>query len=243
MVSPEAKRFTFHSTMGARRYIQNQEANLRRVNFVQPVFSFINGTVVAALFCVSTFASPVFSADGDLFPAKSGSLWTYKTTDWNGKVGETKCRLIDLKTPKNGERTFKIVSTSASEQKTKYYIKQGDKTLLTRVDIVGKSTSSESYSPPKLVIDTKIKTDSLWQWNSNRNDVAIPTERWQVFPIEKVKVPAGEFTCVRVGGLVSGGPKMMYQTRWFAPNVGLVKSLDNTSSGKQLEELSAYHVK
>jgi hypothetical protein len=228
--------------MRARRYIQNKETNLRRLNFVQSVFSFNKGTVFAAIF-VSTLALPVFSADGDLFPAKGGSLWTYKTTDWNGKVGETKCRLIDLKTSKHGESTFKIVSTSASEQKTKYYTKRGDKTLLTRVDSAGKSTSSESFTPPMLVIDTKIKTDSLWQWNSAKKDVAIPTERWQVFPIEKVKVPAGEFTCVRVGGLVSGGSKMMYQTRWFAPNVGLVKSLDNTSSGKQLEELSAYHVK
>ncbi len=229
--------------MRAQQNIQNQEVNFRRLNFVQPFLSLSMGAVVATLFCVSAFAPPVFSAEGDLFPAKTGSSWTYKTTDWNGKVGETKCRLIDLKTSKSGETTFKIVSTNPSEQKTKYYTKQGDKTLLTRIDIAGKTPSSESYSPPKLVIDTKIKTDSLWQWNSTKKDVAIPTERWQVFPNEKVKVPAGEFTCVRVGGLVSGGPKMMYQTRWFAPNVGLVKSLDNTNSTKTLEELSTYHLK
>lgn len=229
--------------MHARHNIQNKELKLRRLNFVRQFSCLQIAALSTSLFCISTFSAPALSADGDLFPAKSGSSWTYKTTDWNGKVGETKCRLIDLKTSKNGERTFKIVSTSASEQKTRYYIKRGDKTLLSRIDIAGKSTSSESYSPPKLVIDTKIKTDSIWQWNSTKRDVAIPTERWQVFPIEKVKVPAGEFTCVRVGGLVSGSPKMMYQTRWFAPNVGLVKSLDNTKSEKQIEELSAYHVK
>lgn len=203
-------------------------------------------SVACSAFLVASYFSsgvPAFCVEGDLFPAESGSWWTYKTSDWNGKVGEAKYRLFDLRKFKDGVTTFKIVSSNSVEQKTKYYTKQGDKTLLTRIDIAGKSPSSESYSPPKLVIDTKIKTDSLWQWNSTKKDVAIPTERWQVFPNEKVKVPAGEFTCVRVGGLVSGGPKMMYQTRWFAPNVGLVKSLDNTSSGKKLEELSAFHVK
>jgi len=192
---------------------------------------------------LSILSSPVLAADGDLFPAKSGSWWTYKTTDWKGTVGEIKYRLVGLKKEKNGDCSFRLVSNNAAGPTTKYYTKRGEKTYLTRIDVGGKSVSSNTFTPPKLVIDNKIRTGSIWQWNSTNIDSGKPSERWQVFPIEKVKVPAGEFACLRIGGLKVGGQQVLYQSRMFCPNIGLVKSADSTGTEKSFEELSSYHVK
>lgn len=203
-----------------------------------------------AFFSVSLFESAIAAdsnsvrfGDGDLFPAKNGNWWAYKTTDAKGKIGEVRYRLIDLKRDRNGDCSFKLFSNDPQNPKTKFYRKIGDKTFLTRVDVGGKSPSSVTFTPAKLVVDNKIEVGSIWMWSSKSAAPGSPSERWQVFPVEKVKVPAGEFTCLRIGGLMVNGAKVLYQSRMFSPNVGLVKSADSTGREKCFEELVSFHVK
>lgn len=188
------------------------------------------------------FSSSALAADGDLFPAKIGNWWIYKTTDLKGKISDIKYSVTDWKQQKNGRVTFKIVLQSAKEQIAKFYEKRGGRTSLYHLEISGKSPRKIDYSLAQLVIDAQVRPGSVWQWNGVSNDPQKPSGRWQVFPNEKVKVPAGGFNCVKVGGLMVDRSVMIYQMRWYAPGVGIVNAIDRQGAAKTTDELKAFHV-
>lgn len=184
----------------------------------------------------------MFSLDADLFPAKNGNWWIYRKTDGKGKSTDIKYSVVDLKQQKNGDVTFKIISLSTREQVAKFYKKHAGRTSQSYFESKGKSPRKIEFTPAKLVVDSQIRPGSIWQWNGTSNDPQKPSERWQVFPNEKVKVAAGEFNCVKIGGLMVDRSAMIYQMRWYAPNVGMVKAIDTRGSERTTEELSAFHL-
>ena len=199
-------------------------------------------SILPALFVCALFSPSAFADGGDLFPAKKGGWWIYKITDGKGKTSDIKYSVIDLKQQKNGDATFKIVSQNSKEQETKFCEKHASRTSLTRIEVKGKSPRKVDYTPAILIVDSQIKPGSVWQWNGTSNDPRKPSERWQVFPNEKVKVPAGEFNCVKIGGLMVDKTVMIYQMRWYAPNVGIVKAIDTHGPERTTEELKAFHL-
>ncbi len=200
----------------------------------------LTASVISAVIVFS--CSPAFSVspDGDLFPLKVNNWWSYKGVDENDKPFEIKSVVESAKPGKDGVIAYKVATGIRKE--SKFYSKEGFKTLLKRLEIAGQPSASIDFVPAKLVIDSKIRPGSLWQWTGERTKPAGETERWQVFPIEKVKVPAGQFDCIRVGGLTIRGNVMVYQTRWYAANVGLVKAVDVIGSKKSTQELARFHL-
>lgn len=197
------------------------------------------------LFFFATLLLPCPSAlafEADLFPAKNGNWWVYKKTDGKGKSIDTKYSVVDLQQSKNGRVNFKIVSLNSQDPETRFYEKLAGRTSQSQYEVKGKSPRKIVFTPAKLVVDSQIRPGSIWQWSGKSTDPRKPSERWQVFPNEKVKVPAGEFDCVKVGGLMVDRAVMIYQMRWFSPNVGMVKAVDTNGSEKTTEELSAYHL-
>jgi len=190
---------------------------------------------------VSNIPAHAAGPGGDLFPLKAGYWWTYKVTDSKGKSESIKYSVVSAKAGKNGSNVFKVSAVGGKETSSKVYSKQGGRTALEGIEFAGKPVLNEHFVPPKLVVDSKVQTGSVWQWGGTRNSPDIETERWQVFPVEKVNVPAGEFNCVRIGGLSTKDSKAHYRTRWFAPNVGMVKEVDLLDSDKSIHELAAYH--
>lgn len=197
-------------------------------------------SMISTVIVFSCLPALSISPDGDLFPLKVNSWWTYKVLDENGKAFEIKSVVESAKPGKDGAMTFKVVSGKRKE--AKFYSKDRFKTMLKRSEIAGQPSASIDFVPAKLIIDSKIRPGSIWQWTGSLTEPAGETERWQVFPIEKVKVPAGQFDCIRVGGLTIRGSVMVYQTRWFAANVGLVKAVDVIGSKKSTQELASFHV-
>jgi hypothetical protein len=190
-------------------------------------------TCMSSTFCAA-FASPC----DDLFPLKVGNTWTYKVTDQKGKTSQLKCTVA---VPSGGNVGKTLFRLSAGDT-VKVYTKRDGKTFLESIEFPGKPAENVEFTPAKLVIDTNIRTDNLWKWNGKRSKGNSENDHWQVFPNEKVKVPAGDFDCVRVGGLSVHDGLMVYQTCWYAKNVGVVKSVDVQGSAKTSRELIKYHV-
>ncbi len=205
----------------------------------------------------SQFRLPADAAGRDLFPAQNGNWWVYKISDENGKASDITCKVADLKQQKNGDATFKIISQFAKnnkdqkqhlnqnlqrDQETKYYERKGSCTSLSQIEIAGKKPQKTFFTPAKIVIDSQIKPGCMFQWNAKSAEAEKLSERWQVFPNEMVKVPAGSFNCVKVGGLLIDHSLMTYQMRWYAPDVGLVKLVDRQGSKKITGELKALHL-
>ncbi len=201
-------------------------------------------TFAAIAVAGACFSSPALCADGggDLFPLKAKNWWAYKTTDFDGKVAQVKYEVVGSKPAKDGHMVFKVALAGTKEGEAKYYSKQGFKTMLERMESKSQPTLTVDYTPAKLIIDSNIRPGSIFQWTGEHMVPVGETERWQVFPTEKIKVPAGEFACVRVGGLTIRNEVMVYQTRWFSKNVGLVKSVDVKGTKKTTQELSSFHV-
>ncbi len=202
---------------------------------------FTAGTI-SAIIVFSCLPSLSISPDGDLFPLKQNNRWTYKCIDENGKTSEIKYVVESARPGKDGVMTYKVTTGNRKDAKAKFYCKDGFKTVLKRIETAGQRPASIDFVPAKLIIDSKIRPGSIWQWTGALTKPPGETERWQVFPQEKVKVPAGQFDCVRVGGLTIRGRVMVYQTRWYAVNVGLVKSVDVIGSKKATQELASYHL-
>ncbi|MBX9950785.1 MAG: hypothetical protein K2Y39_16565 [Candidatus Obscuribacterales bacterium] len=193
--------------------------------------------LVASVVCVSSIAAANSAPTADLFPLKSGNFWTYKVTDPRGKMSQSKW-VVSAAKEKSGRPLFKL----SSGDTVKVYSKRDGRTYLERIEYPGKPADGVEFTPAKLVIDTNIRMDNVWKWNGKRSRGNAENEHWQTFPNEKVRVPAGEFECVRVGGLSVRDGVMVYQTRWFAKNIGVIKSLDVQGSQKTLEELLKYRV-
>lgn len=197
--------------------------------------------VISLIACISLTARAA-GDNGDLFPLKPKNWWSYTTIDGDGKVAKVKFEVVSAKPGKDGATVFKVVLAGSKEAEAKYYCKQGYKTVLQRVESKSQPSLSVNYVPAKLIIDSKIRPGSVFQWTGNRMVPVCETERWQVFPTEKVIVPAGQFECVRIGGLTVRDNVMVYQSKWFARNVGLVKSVDVKGSKKLTQELCAFRV-
>ncbi len=57
---------------------------------------------------------------------------------------------------------------------------------------------------------------------------------------ETVSVPAGKFEAMKVMTKVIQGGALVTKTYWYAPSVGLVKSMTDTGSVKSTTELLEY---
>lgn len=204
---------------------------IRNVRFAQISVSAVGiGVTVAA-----GFAAPA----GDLFPLKAGDSWTYNVTDSKGKKSQLTCSVVGTSAAKDGSTLFKM---SVGDQ-VKVYSQRDGKTFLERVEFPGKPAENVDFTPAKLIVDVKIRMDNVWKWNGKRSKGNAENEHWQVFKGETLRVPAGQFDCVRIGGLSVRDGAMIYQTRWYAKNVGVVKTVDVQGSEKRTEELLKYHVK
>lgn len=199
-------------------------------------------SIIAANFVFSCLPAMSSKAEGDLFPLKANNSWTYRSVDENGKASEIKCVVESARPGKDGVMTYKVTFGNRKEKKAKFYSKDGCKTVLKRIELPGQPLASIDFVPAKLIIESKLRPGSVWQWTGARTRPAGETERWQVFPTEKVIVPAGKFDCVKVGGLTIRGNVMVYQTRWYAENVGMVKSVDVIGSKKSTQELAKYRL-
>lgn len=205
------------------------------------MFPVIIGLSVGFLFCLSD-AALAADASGDLFPLKPKNWWSYQTNDGNGATKQIKYEVVSAKQNKDGQTVFKVELAGSKSTEAKYYFKQGFKTMLQKVESKSQPSLTVEYLPSKLIIDSNIRPGSIFQWTGANMKPVGETERWQVYPVERVKVPAGEFDCVRIGGLTIRNGVMVYQTRWFAKNVGLVKAVDVKDSKKASQELTAFRV-
>ncbi len=135
------------------------------------------------------------SPDGDLFPLKLNNWWTYKGVDENNRPFEIKSVVESEKPGKDGVIAYKVATGTRKE--SRFYSKEGFKTLLRRFEVAGQPSASIDFVPAKLVIDSKIRPEAFGSGLEERTKAAGETERWQVFPIEKAKVPAANSDCLK----------------------------------------------
>lgn len=150
------------------------------------------------------------------FPTRLGTTWVYESSD---SPGESTASITDTKVEK-GVTTVTVTWVGAD----------GEPECRERVAVSGEGVSVvendflSPSDPPVRWVKSGAKAGERWTIDTmyKIGDSHIPIHATVTcVGVEKVKVPAGEFTAVRVRAKSSDwGP---CGERWYAPGVGMVK--------------------
>lgn len=178
-----------------------------------------------------------------LFPAKMGNWWEYTMTSALGKT-QFKESIKAVKPASQGAQIVKLDTIGGRrEAKSRFLMVKGGSMYLSSVKYDVTPELNNSYSPPKLFVSNSVRPGSIWKWTGECSRGGQEIEQWQVFPNEKVAVKAGHFNCVKISSLFRRGTLLIYATRWYAPDVGIVKGTDGNGFEKSSFELNRYRVK
>ena len=190
--------------------------------------------------------SPSSSGEGssgskDYFPLRVGDTWKYRSTTADGKQSEFSIKVLSEE-KENGNTLYLVETVSTFQPIHDWYSKPSGWVLMHRQEYV-KTGSKAEYQPTKQFLKNPLMRGDSWHWQGKgmmgveideSNDVAGP---------ETVSVPAGKFEAMKVATRVIQGGALVTKTYWYAPGVGLVKSMTDTGSVKSTTELLEYSVK
>ncbi len=195
--------------------------------------------LVALMACVSSVLAQK-KPPPDYFPMAQGFWWKYKMVEQGGeftikvtgteKIGDTNCFKLD---------------TSGKDDKlffTEYYSKTPGKVMWLR-EVYAANNNIVNFDPARTLIHNPLVKADSWEWKGKgMMDVEIE-EKATVEKFEEVTVPAGKFSCAVFKMTTIQGGAETKKTYWYAPNVGMVKSLMETTAGNRNAVLVKYNLK
>lgn len=174
-------------------------------------------------------AAPVpREARGLYFPTAVGARWVYQKDDKE---------VIDEVTGvewTNGTAVVTVCRGGHGE----------DRDVLWRVAVSEAGLSwverlKDRLDPPRCFLRLPARAGETWEWTGNGHPPHAQTWQVDAHGLERVKVPAGEYTAARVDHRRLGVMCMnVYETLWYAPKVGPVKSAFNGRSAWVLKSFT-----
>jgi hypothetical protein len=170
---------------------------------------------------------------GQFFPLDVGSRWTYQVTDESG-THET---LSDRVKETNRADTFGAAGVVVSEYlgfqvETRYLVEAGYITRLASLSGRTPIRFEERKFLPRYLWPDRAWSNTLHPFENSPDDFLKITETHRSFlQADEVVVPAGRFTdCIRIETEAlyespMGVGQRRYFLDWYAPDVGLVKTL------------------
>lgn len=175
---------------------------------------------------------------GDYFPLRPGSTWTYRITE---NAGHSRTNSHTLT-----ERVLRRTGAQASEVDSEYSGPSGvlnstiiyiaEHGYLTRQSIISRGAGLASAEPaflPQLLKPNLTWSNSLVPFVQQPDAFQVTQTHRTFFDSGTVEVPAGNFSgCIRIesvtlyrSSLNSNLPLKLHYVDWYAPHVGLVKTL------------------
>ena len=216
----------------------------------------INLLITSAMFlslvlgCSLLKKSTSSSADGgsgglsgstDYFPLRASNSWKYESTTADGKQSEFTIKVLNEE-KENGNPAYLVETVSTFQPIHDWYSKPGGWVLMHREEYV-KTGAKATFEPAKQLLKNPLANGDSWQWKGKGMMGLDIVESNSVSGPETVAVPAGKFTAMKVTTDVVQGGAPVTKTYWYAPGVGLVKSMTDTGAVKSTTELVEYTVK
>ena len=177
----------------------------------------------------------------DYFPLHVGDTWQYRSTTADGKQSEFSIKVLNEE-KENGNTLYLVETVSTFQPIHDWYSKPGGWVLMHRQEYV-KTGSKAEYQPTKQFLKNPLMSGDSWRWKGKGMMGVEIDESNDVSGPETVSVPAGKFEAMKVMTKVIQGGALVTKTYWYAPSVGLVKSMTDTGSVKSTTELLEYSVK
>jgi hypothetical protein len=100
-----------------------------------------------------------------------------------------------------------------------------------------KAGSKAEYQPTKQFLKNPLTSGDSWQWKGKGMMGLEIDESNHVSGPETVSVPAGSFDAMKVMTKVVQGGAPVTKTYWYAPGIGMVKSMTDTGAVQSTTEL------
>ena len=176
----------------------------------------------------------------DYFPLRVGDTWKYRSTTADGKQSEFNIRVLNEENEK-GNTLYLVETVSTFQPIHDWYSKPTGWVLMHRQEYV-KAGNKAEYNPTKQFLKNPLTSGDSWHWNGKGMMGLEIDESSAVTGPETVLVSAGKFEAMKVMTIVVQGGAAVTKTYWYAPGVGLVKSMTDTGSVKSTTELLEYSV-
>jgi DUF3108-like len=204
--------------------------------------------VTALLGCSLLKKGPMPSAGGgygpagskDYFPLRPGNSWKYQSTTAEGKQSDFTIKVLSEE-KNSGDTQYLVETVSTFQPIHDWYSKPNGWVLLNKEEYVKAGTTSE-FQPARQLLKNPLASGDSWNWQGKGMMGIAIEESNQVAGPETVSVAAGTFTAMKVTTRVNQGGASVTKTYWYAPGVGLVKSMTDTGSVKSNTQLLEYNV-
>jgi hypothetical protein len=171
----------------------------------------------------------------DYFPLRVGDTWKYRSTTADGKQSEFSIKVLNEE-KENGNTLYLVETVSTFQPIHDWYSKPSGWVLMHRQEYV-KAGQKAEYQPTKQFLKNPLTSGDSWQWKGKGMMGLEIDESNEVSGPETVSVPAGKFEAMKVLTKVVQGGAPVTKTYWYAPGVGLVKSMTDTGAVKSTTEL------
>ena len=174
----------------------------------------------------------------DYFPLSVGDSWKYRSTTADGKQSEFTIKVLNEEKA-SGETLYLVETVSTFQPIHDWYSKPSGWVLMHRQEYV-KTGNKAEYQPTKQFLKNPLTSGDSWTWKGKGMMGIEIDESNEVSGPETVSVAAGKFEAMKVMTKVVQGGAPVTKTYWYAPGVGLVKSMTDTGSVKSTTELIAH---
>jgi uncharacterized protein DUF3108 len=180
----------------------------------------------------------ISSGSKDYFPLNVGDSWKYRSTTADGKQSDFTIKVLSEE-KENGNTLYLVETVSTFQPIHDWYSKPSGWVLMHRQEYV-KAGQKAEYQPTKQFLKNPLTSGDSWSWKGKGMMGLEIDESNEVSGPETVTVPAGKFEAMKVLTKVVQGGAPVTKTYWYAPGVGLVKSMTDTGSVKSTTELIAH---
>ncbi|MBP3956290.1 hypothetical protein J8F10_13450 [Gemmata sp. G18] len=148
------------------------------------------------------------------YPTALGTKWVYVI-----EGGGEHTRVITRVEEKNGAKFVTIDWSAPAGRKPDQSVH-----VVTKDGVYIHAESGQAYDPPLLYFKLPYRAGDSWKSTFARPGLKVSTQT-TAGPVEKIKVPAGEFSAVRVDVEMSfNGQGKQTRARWLANGIGMVKA-------------------
>ena len=148
------------------------------------------------------------------YPTALGTKWVYEV-----EGGGEYTQVVTGVEEKNGAKFVTIDWSAPAGRRPDQSVH-----VVTKDGVYIHAESGQAYDPPLLYFKFPYRAGDSWKSTFARPGLKVSTQT-TAGPVEKIKVPAGEFSAVRVDVEMSfNGQGKQTRARWLANGIGMVKA-------------------
>lgn len=181
-------------------------------------------------------ARPKRAKAPDYYPLPDGATWRYEFEAQTGKGGFSN-KVVGFRKEEGGTLIDVELTAQSGQVTHQIYSKPAGWVLVHRQEFTGQQVPPMVFAPPRQMLKNPLKAGDTWKWSGTGMGGIRIEEQNSVDGEEVVKVPAGTFKTMKVSTSIVQGGQPVNKQWWFAPGVGMVRSMTDTGASKSTSEL------